>query len=330
MIKRAFTFPGQGSQAIGMGLELFQDFAEAKQVFEEVDEALGESLSTLIFEGSEDKLRLTRNAQPALMAVSLAAIKVLEAKGISIEKHGAFVAGHSLGEYSALCAAGTFSISDAARLLRTRGDAMQRAVEVGAGSMAAILGLELPAVIEIAKTASQSGVCEVANDNAPGQVVISGASAAIERAVELAKTAGAKRAIMLPVSAPFHCSLMAPAAEEMEQALALVQMKDPVVPIICNVLANPLTGAAQIRKCLIEQVTSMVRWREVINWLGETGEVTQLLEVGSGRVLTGLARRINRNMEALAVGTPADIEAIVEKIAGENTNDENANGENNV
>jgi len=314
MSKRTFTFPGQGSQVIGMGKELFQDFAEAKQVFEEVDDALGENLSALIFDGSEDKLRLTRNAQPALMAVSMAVMRVLEKQGITLEKDAAFVAGHSLGEYSALCAAGTFSLSDTARLLRTRGDAMQRAVEVGSGGMAAILGLELAVVQEIAKNASQSGVCEVANDNAPGQVVISGAMAAIDRAVELAKTAGAKRAIMLPVSAPFHCSLMAPAAEEMEHALALVKMNDPVVPIICNVMAQPLTEASHIRKCLIEQVTSMVRWREIVLWLGKEGEVSQLLEIGSGRVLCGLARRINRDMETMAVGTPTEIATIVQKL----------------
>ena len=321
MNRRAFTFPGQGSQAIGMGLELFQDFAEARQVFEEVDDALGESLSSLIFEGSEDKLRLTRNTQPALMAVSMAVVRVLESRGISIERDSDFVAGHSLGEYSALCAAGTFSIADTARLLRTRGDAMQRAVQVGSGAMAAILGLDLPAVMDIARNASQIGVCEAANDNAPGQVVVSGVVAAIERALELAKSAGAKRAIMLPVSAPFHCSLMAPAAEEMEHALALVQMKDPVVPIICNVLASPLSDAGQIRKCLIRQVTSMVRWREVVNWLAEEGGVEQLIETGSGRVLSGLARRINRNMETLAVGTPSEISTLVARINGEERDD---------
>ena len=315
MTKRAFTFPGQGSQVIGMGQDLAQTYPEARAVFDEVDDALGENLSGLIFEGTEDQLRLTRNAQPALMSVSMAVISVLEAKGITLEKDSSFVAGHSLGEYSALCAAGTFSLADTARLLRIRGDAMQSAVPVGAGAMAAILGLDLAAVQELAESAAYGDVCEVANDNAPGQVVVSGASSAIERAVELAKAAGAKRALMLPVSAPFHCSMMAPAAETMEQALTHVQMNIPVVPVVSNVTVTPVTDPAEIRKNLIAQVTGMVRWRESIAWLsgqneGEGG-VGELLEIGSGKVLTGLARRINRDVKGIALGTPADIDNFV-------------------
>ncbi len=317
MIRRAFTFPGQGSQAIGMGRELFDAYPEARAVFEEVDEALGESLSTLVFDGSEEQLRLTRNAQPALMAVSMAVLRVLEARGISLQEHAAFVAGHSLGEYSALCAAGTFSLSDTARLLRTRGEAMQQAVPVGTGAMAAILGLEFDAVRELAANAAHGDVCEIANDNAPGQVVISGADSAIQRAIELARSAGAKRALVLPVSAPFHCSLMAPAAEAMEQALAHVEMKEPVVPLVANVTAAPVSQPAEIRKLLIEQVTGMVRWRQSVDWLASEGGVKELVEAGSGKVLTGLARRINRDVSALALGSPRDIESFVAALEAE-------------
>lgn len=315
MTKRAFTFPGQGSQAIGMGYDLVQAYPEAKAVFDEIDEALGENLSTLVFEGSEEQLRLTRNAQPALMAVSMAVIRVLEAKGVTLETDSCFVAGHSLGEYSALCAAGTFSLADTARLLRTRGDAMQAAVPVGEGGMAAIIGLDLDAVKQVAVDAAHGEVCDVANDNAPGQVVISGASSAIERALELAKAAGAKRAIQLPVSAPFHCAMMTPAAEAMERALALVEMYTPIVPLVANVLAAPISDPGEIRKNLIAQVTGVVRWSESISWLtgaqGGQGGVTELLEIGSGKVLTGLARRINRDTKGIALGVPTDIDNFV-------------------
>ncbi|MCF6344512.1 MAG: ACP S-malonyltransferase [Devosiaceae bacterium] len=309
MGKTAFTFPGQGSQAIGMGQELAKSYKVAKQVFEQVDEALNQNLSKIMFEGNDDELRLTENAQPALLAVSMAVIRVLEEKGISIENNASFVAGHSLGEYSALCAAGTFSLSDAARLLKTRGQAMQQAVPVGQGAMAAILGLEFDDVIEVAKQAAQGAVCEIANDNANGQVVISGNKEAIERAIELAKAKGAKRALLLPVSAPFHCSLMCPAAEKMEEALALVNMQSPIVPLVCNVLAKPISEPSEIRKRLVEQVSGMVRWRQSVEWLTNEGEVTQLVELGAGKVLSGLAKRINREVKSVSLNTPEQIEA---------------------
>jgi len=315
MSNNAFTFPGQGSQAVGMGLELAQTFAEARAVFEEVDDALGVKLSTIMFEGPGDVLQLTENAQPALMAVSMAVIRVLAARGVNVAKNAAFVAGHSLGEYSALCAAGTFSLGDTARLLATRGQAMQQAVPVGEGAMAAIIGLDMEAVSEVAVSARHGEVCEIANDNAPGQVVVSGAASAVERAMELARAAGAKRAILLPVSAPFHCSLMEPAAATMEQALALVAMKEPVVPLMCNILAAPVKDTGQIRRALVEQVTGMVRWRETIIWLSGAGGVDNLFEIGSGKVLSSLARRINRDLGARALGLPADIEAFVASCA---------------
>ncbi len=311
MTKTAFTFPGQGSQVIGMGLELSKAYPQAKAVFAEIDEALNQNLSALMFEGNEEELRLTQNAQPALLAVSMAVVKVLEEKGISVANNASFVAGHSLGEYSALCAAGTFTLADTARLLKTRGLAMQQAVPVGEGAMAAILGLDLDEVLEIAKQAGQGGVCEVANDNAPGQIVVSGHTNAIERAIILAKAKGAKRALLLPVSAPFHCSLMCDAAEKMEEALALVNMNDPIVPLISNVLAAPITGAGEIRRRLIEQVTGKVRWRESIIWLTGEGEVSDLLELGAGKVLSGLARRINRDAKTVSISTPKQIEAFV-------------------
>ncbi len=313
MTKTAFTFPGQGSQAIGMGLELSKTYPVAQAVFDEIDEALNQGLSKIMFEGSEDELRLTENAQPALLAVSMAIIKVLEEKGVTIKNSASFVAGHSLGEYSALCAAGTFSLSDAARLLKTRGQAMQRAVPVGEGAMAAILGLEFDDVKELVKLAGQGTVCEIANDNSNGQVVVSGTKSAIERATELAKAKGAKRALLLPVSAPFHCSLMCPAAEKMEEALALVEMKAPIVPLVSNVLARPVTDSNEIRKRLVEQVSSMVRWRESVEWLTNQGEVTQLVELGAGKVLSGLARRINRDVKAVSIGSPEQIEAFAAK-----------------
>jgi [acyl-carrier-protein] S-malonyltransferase len=311
MSKRAFTFPGQGSQAVGMGKDLAEAYPEARAVFDEVDEALGQNLSTIMFDGPDDVLRLTENAQPALMAVSVAVVRVLEARSVRLADHAAYVAGHSLGEYSALCAAGTFSLSDAARLLKTRGQAMQKAVPVGHGAMAALLGLDLETAREVAAEAAQGEVCDVANDNAPGQVVVSGATAAIERAVEIAKSKGAKRALLLPVSAPFHCSLMQPAAEAMAHALAEVTIQAPAVPLIANVLAAPISDPAEIRQRLVEQVTGVVRWTETIAWLTGPGGVTHLSELGTGKVLTGLAKRIDAEAVANAVGTPADIDAFV-------------------
>ncbi|WP_449396328.1 ACP S-malonyltransferase [Devosia riboflavina] len=311
MTSTAFTFPGQGSQAVGMGKELADAFPEARAVFDEVDDALGQKLSQTMFEGPEDVLRLTENAQPALMASSIAVLRVLESRGVSLADHAKFVAGHSLGEYSALCAAGTFSLSDTARLLRTRGQAMQKAVPVGHGAMAALLGLDLETARAVAEEAAQGEVCQVANDNAPGQVVISGALAAIERAVEIAKAKGSKRALLLPVSAPFHCSLMQPAADAMASALAEVQMNAPVVPLVANVLAAPISDPAEIRQRLVEQVTGVVRWTETVTWLAGQGGVTQLVELGTGRVLTGLAKRIAPDVTTHAVGGPADIDAFV-------------------
>ena len=315
MTKRAFTFPGQGSQAVGMGKDLAAAYPEARAVFLEVDEALDQRLSAIMFEGPDDILRLTENAQPALMAVSMAVIRVLESKGVRLADHAAYVAGHSLGEYSALAAAGTFSLGDAARLLKTRGQAMQKAVPVGHGAMAALLGLELDVAREVAAEAAQGEVCDVANDNAPGQVVVSGATAAIERAVEIAKARGAKRALLLPVSAPFHCSLMQPAADAMAAALAEVTMQAPVVPLVANVLATPVSDPAEIRQRLVEQVTGVVRWTESVSWLTGEGGVTHLTELGTGKVLTGLAKRINAEAVANAVGSPADIDAFVAELS---------------
>ncbi|KKB85776.1 ACP S-malonyltransferase [Devosia limi DSM 17137] len=315
MARYAFTFPGQGSQAVGMGKDLAAAYPEARAVFQEVDEALGQRLSAIMFEGSDDILRLTENAQPALMAVSLAVMRVLESKGVRLADHAAFVAGHSLGEYSALAAAGTFTVRDTARLLKTRGQAMQKAVPVGHGAMAALLGLDLPTTREVAAEAAEGEVCDVANDNAPGQVVISGAVAAVERAVELAKAKGAKRALLLPVSAPFHCSLMQPAAEAMAAALAEVAMQAPVVPLVANVTAFPISDPAEIRQRLVEQVTGVVRWTESVTWLTGQGGVTNLLELGTGKVLTGLAKRINSEATGMAVGTPADIDALVAELS---------------
>lgn len=316
MAKRAFTFPGQGSQAVGMGSELAKAYPEARAIFEEVDDALGAKLSHIMFEGPEETLRLTENAQPALMAVSMAVMRVLEAKGIKLADHASFVAGHSLGEYSALCAAGALSVSDAARLLQTRGRAMQQAVPVGEGAMAALLGIDFAAAKEVAEQARQGATCDVANDNAPGQVVVSGHVAAVERAIELAKAKGAKRALLLPVSAPFHCGLMGPAAEKMEEVLALVKMQAPVVPLVANVLATPISDPTEIRRRLVEQVTGMVRWTETVTWLTGEGGVTHLHEFGTGKVLTGLAKRINREASASAIGLPDDIDNFVAEISG--------------
>jgi [acyl-carrier-protein] S-malonyltransferase len=310
----AFTFPGQGSQAVGMGKALADNFFEAEAVFAAVDEALGEKLSDLIFTGPLDRLTLTENAQPALMAVSLATMRVLEAKGVRLKDKVAFVAGHSLGEYSALAAAGSISVADAAKLLRLRGRAMQQAVPYGVGAMAALLGMELGAAQEVAAEAAQGEVCQAANDNGGGQVVISGHKAAVERAIEIAKGRGAKRALLLPVSAPFHSALMEPAAKVMEMALAATDIQPPIAPVVANVLAEPVTDPLEIRKRLVEQVTGMVRWRESVEWLAANG-VTTLVEVGAGRVLSGLAKRIAPSAEALTVGTPAEIDALVAKLA---------------
>jgi [acyl-carrier-protein] S-malonyltransferase len=309
----ALTFPGQGSQAVGMGKGLAEAFPEAKAIFAEVDDALGESLSRIIFDGPLDTLTLTQNAQPALMAVSLAALRVLEARGVRLGGNIAYVAGHSLGEYSALAAAGSFTVADAARLLRTRGRAMQQAVPVGEGAMAALIGLDYDAAKAIAAEAGEGQVCAAANDNAPGQVVVSGARAAVERAVEIAKGKGAKRAILLPVSAPFHCALMAPAAKVMAEALAGVAIKAPAVPVVANVTAAPVSDPEAIRRNLVDQVTGMVRWRESVSWLAGNG-VTLLAEVGAGKVLSGLAKRIADGAEAISIGTPADIDAAVARL----------------
>jgi [acyl-carrier-protein] S-malonyltransferase len=306
----AFTFPGQGSQAVGMGKDLAENFAEARAVFQEVDEALGEKLSETMFNGPEDTLTLTANAQPALMAVSMAVIRVLETNGVDLKAKVSYVAGHSLGEYSALCAAGTFSLADTARLLRIRGNAMQAAVPVGVGAMAAIIGLEHADVAAVCEEASAVGSCQIANDNGGGQIVISGEKAAVEKGAAIATEKGAKRAILLPVSAPFHSSLMAPAAEAMREALAGVKKSNPVVPLIANVRAAPVTDADEIAKLLVEQVTGKVRWRETVEWFAANGATT-LYEVGSGKVLTGLARRIDKTVNGIAVNTPADIDAAV-------------------
>jgi [acyl-carrier-protein] S-malonyltransferase len=306
----AFTFPGQGSQAVGMGKELAENFAEARAVFQEVDDALGEKLSETMFNGPEETLTLTANAQPALMAVSMAVVRVLEAKGVDLKAKVSYVAGHSLGEYSALCAAGTFSLADTARLLRIRGNAMQAAVPVGVGAMAAIIGLEHADVIAVCEEASALGSCQIANDNGGGQLVISGEKAAVKKAAAIATEKGAKRAILLPVSAPFHSRLMAPAADAMRQALAGVAKSNPIVPLIANVRAAPVTDAEEIAGLLVEQVTGQVRWRETVEWFAANG-VTTLYELGSGKVLTGLARRIDKTVNGISVNTPADIDAAV-------------------
>jgi [acyl-carrier-protein] S-malonyltransferase len=304
----AFTFPGQGSQSVGMGKDLAEAFPEARRVFEEVDEALGEKLSRVIWEGPEETLTLTANAQPALMAVSLAALRAMESRGFSLKDKVAWVAGHSLGEYSALAAAGFVSIADAARLLRIRGNAMQSAVPVGEGAMAAIIGLEQGAVEDACAQAAQGAVCQVANDNGGGQLVISGAKAAVERAAALCTEKGAKRALMLQVSAPFHSALMQPAAEAMREALAQVSKNAPVVPVVSNVSVTPTTDPDTIAARLVEQVTGRVRWRETVEWFGANGATT-LYEIGAGKVLSGLARRINREINVANVGTAADVDA---------------------
>jgi [acyl-carrier-protein] S-malonyltransferase len=305
----AFVFPGQGSQAVGMGKALAEAFPPARAVFDEVDGALGEKLSTTMWDGAADTLTLTENAQPALMAVSLAVMRVLEAEaGVDLARDAKFVAGHSLGEYSALAAAGALTISDTAKLLRIRGRAMQQAVPVGTGAMAALLGMELDAAAAIVAEAAQGEVCQVANDNGGGQVVVSGNTSAVERAVEIAKANGAKRAMMLKVSAPFHCALMQPAAEAMAEALGNATVKAPVVPVVANVVAQPISDPQEIVRRLVEQVTGTVRWRECAAFMAGAG-VTMFYEVGSGKVLTGLLKRIAEGATGAAIGTPEDIAA---------------------
>ncbi len=309
---RAFLFPGQGAQTIGMGKALAETYPAAKAVFEEVDDALGEKLSDLIWSGEQDTLTLTQNAQPALMATSLAAMAALQAEGVGVETAD-YVAGHSLGEYSALAAAGTFSVGDAARLLRVRGLAMQKAVPVGQGAMAALLGLDLDTVTEVAAAAAQGQVCQAANDNDPAQVVVSGDKDAVERAVEIAKEKGANRAILLPVSAPFHCALMQPAALAMKEALGQVAFREPKVPLVANVVAEAVTDPDRIRDLLVEQVTHSVRWRESVAWMAGQG-VTETWEIGAGKALSGMVRRIAREIEVRAVGTPEDVKAAAESL----------------
>jgi len=311
-MSRAFVFPGQGAQTIGMGRALAEVYPAARAVFDEVDEALGEKLSALIWEGEQDTLTLTQNAQPALMATSLAAIRALEAEGAGVEA-AAYVAGHSLGEYSALAAAGAISLADTARLLRTRGQAMQKAVPVGVGAMAALLGLDFDAVCAIAADAAGDEVCQAANDNDPGQVVVSGHKAAVERAVDLAKERGAKRAMLLPVSAPFHCALMAPAAEVMAEALADVAISTPAVPVVANVRAEAVSDPHVIRKLLVEQVTGSVRWRESVAYMAAQG-VDEIWEIGAGKALSGMVRRIAREVNCRAVGAPDDVTAAIEAL----------------
>lgn len=306
-------FPGQGSQLVGMGKILAEQFPEARAVFEEIDDSLGQKLSKIMFEGPEEELTFTANAQPALMAVSIAVLRVMEARGLVLGEKVRYMAGHSLGEYSALCAAGMFSLKDTARLLRIRGNAMQKAVPVGRGAMAAVIGLDDDDVCKICKEVSASGICQIANDNGGGQLVISGDKEAVGRAVAIAGEKGAWRAVMLPVSAPFHSVLMEPAAEAMRIALAGVTKHDPVIPVITNISVEALQDAAKIADLLVEQVTGRVRWRETIEWFAANG-VTDIYEIGSGRVLTGLARRIDKNLRGMAVGTAEEIESALKML----------------
>ena len=311
---KACVFPGQGSQAVGMGRDLAENFPEAMAVFKEVDDALGQKLSHIIWEGPESELTLTENAQPALMAVSIATMRVLQANGFDLASRVTCVAGHSLGEYSALTASGSLTIADAARLLKLRGQAMQRAVPVGVGAMAAIMGLDFDLCAEIAAGASDDdSVCQAANDNAPGQVVISGSMVAVARAIEMAKEKGAKRALELPVSAPFHCSLMAPAADAMRAALADTNILAPCVPLIANVTAAPVSEPAQIRDLLVEQVTGRVRWRESMVWMANSG-VTELMEIGAGKVLTGLAKRNDERLQAVSLSSVEAVKSFIETL----------------
>ncbi|PHP26331.1 ACP S-malonyltransferase [Limimaricola cinnabarinus] len=304
---RAFVFPGQGSQTIGMGRALAEAYPAARAVFDEVDAALGEKLSGLIFEGEIDELTLTRNAQPALMATSIAAMEALKSEGVAVTD-AAFVAGHSLGEYSALCAAGSLRLDDTARLLRLRGEAMQAAVPVGEGAMAALLGLDLAGARAVAEEAAQGETCQAANDNDPSQVVISGSRAAVERALDIAKAKGAKRAILLPVSAPFHCALMAPAARAMAEALEGVEIREPAVPVVANVRAAAVSDPAAIRSLLVDQVTGAVRWRESVEYMAGEG-VTEFWEIGAGKALTGMIRRIAKGTATRTIGTPEEVAA---------------------
>jgi len=307
-VVRALVCPGQGSQSIGMGKLLADKYSSAKAVFEEVDDALGENLSSLMWEGDIEELTLTQNAQPALMAMSLAALKGLESEGFKVDSC-AYLAGHSLGEYSALAMGKAISITDAARLLRVRGLAMQDAVPVGVGAMAAILGLDFATVQSLASEAQAAGICQAANDNDPSQVVISGEKTAVELAIELAKNRGAKRAIMLPVSAPFHCELMAPAAEKMKNELENIEIKPPIVPIVSNVCACAISDPIEIKKLLVSQVTGSVRWRESIMWMANNN-VNEIWEVGSGKALSGMIRRIDKNINLMTISSPEDIRAV--------------------
>ncbi len=307
----AFTFPGQGSQTVGMGKKLAEVFPDAGRIFDEVDEALGEKLSDIIWNGPEDRLTLTANAQPALMAVSMAALRALEGRGLVLKDKAAYVAGHSLGEYSALCAAGVFSVGDTARLLRIRGNAMQSAVPVGEGAMAAIIGLEQA---EVESACQEAGDCQIANDNGGGQLVISGSKSGVETAAGLCTKKGAKRALMLPVSAPFHSKMMAPAADAMAEALSQVQMNEPSVPVVANVLAAPISDPADIATRLVEQITGQVRWRETIEWFA-ANNVDTLCEIGAGKVLSGLARRIDRSLTSISAGSAADIDNMLEALS---------------
>ncbi|MFA5949709.1 MAG: ACP S-malonyltransferase [Hyphomicrobium sp.] len=307
----AFVFPGQGSQDVGMGKELAETFAVARDVFQEVDDALGQKLSEIMWEGPKETLTLTENAQPALMAVSMAVMRVLEReKGFSLKDKVTFVAGHSLGEYSALAAAGAFSLADAARLLKLRGQAMQAAVPVGQGAMTALLGVGIDVAQKVAEAAAQGEVCQVANDNEPTQVVLSGQKSALDRVPEVGKAFGVRRAVPLPVSAPFHCSLMQPAADAMAAALASVDIRTPVVPVIANVLAGPISDPAEIKRRLVEQVTGTVRWGECVGYMVAQG-VTDVYEIGAGKVLAGLAKRIEKSLNATSIGTSADVETAI-------------------
>lgn len=310
----AFTFPGQGSQSVGMGKMLAEQSAVARAVFQEVDDALGEKLSATMFDGPEDMLTATANAQPALMAVSVALMREMEQRGFNLKNQVAYVAGHSLGEYSALAVAGTFSLADTARLLRTRGLAMQKAVPAGEGAMAAIIGLEDAEIAAICAEAAQGHVCQIANDNGGGQLVISGSRGAVERACALATERGAKRAIMLAVSAPFHCALMVPAANAMREALASVQKHAPIVPVVSNVTVTPTSDPDEIAARLVAQVTGQVRWRETVEWFGANG-VTELVEIGAGKVLTGLARRISKDISGSSINSLDDIDTFLGRLA---------------